>query len=73
MRVRLTRKLADRLDGIDVKNHHVGDVLDLPGTEARVLVAEKWAIPERRTENGSPPATERRAGNSVLRGDERIV
>src|SRR5688500_40334 len=30
MRVRLTRKLADRLDGIDVKNHHVGDVLDLP-------------------------------------------
>ena len=73
MRIRLTRKLADRLDGIDVKDHHVGDVFDLPGTQARVLVAEKWAIPERRTENGSPPATERRAVHSRSRGDERIL
>ena len=48
MRVRLTRKLADRVDGIDLRNRHVGQVLDVEPPEATLLVLEQWAIPERR-------------------------
>ncbi len=48
LRVRLTRKYAERIDGVDLRAHSVGDVLDLPATEGRLLIAEEWAIPERR-------------------------
>ncbi|HXD19754.1 MAG TPA: hypothetical protein VN654_22220 [Vicinamibacterales bacterium] len=48
MRVRLTRKLAQRLDGVDLRSFHVGDILNLPQTDARLLLAEGWAVPERR-------------------------
>jgi hypothetical protein len=60
MKVRLTRKLADVVDGIDVSAYRVGDVLDLPIPEATLLVAEQWAIAERRTSDGRPPGVERR-------------
>jgi hypothetical protein len=50
MKVRLTRKLADRIDGIDLQGREPGDVLELPTPEARLLLAEAWAIPERRRE-----------------------
>ena len=56
MKVRLSRVLADYLDGIDVRNCRAGDVLDLPDAEARLLVAERWAIPERRLIDAPPPA-----------------
>jgi hypothetical protein len=49
MYVRLTRKLAEQIDGIDLSNHAVGDVIDLPGRKARTLVAEGWAVFERRS------------------------
>ena len=48
MRVRLTRKYADRIDGIDLEGCQVGDVLDLPPSDARLLLAEEWAVPESR-------------------------
>lgn len=38
MKVVLTRKLADMVDGIDVAACEVGDVLDLPSREARLRV-----------------------------------
>jgi len=63
MKVVLTRKLADSMDGIDVAAHHVGDVLDLTAAEAELLVAEHWATPERRRERGETPAVERRRTN----------
>ena len=46
VRVRLTRKLADRIDGVDISGHRVGDTLSLPTRDAELLVAEGWAIPE---------------------------
>lgn len=48
MKVRLTRKYAERIDGINLKGCGPGDVLDLPPDEARLIIAEEWAIPERR-------------------------
>ena len=44
MRIRLTRKLADCLDGVDLSHYSVGDVLDLPRREAHLLIAEGWAV-----------------------------
>jgi hypothetical protein len=63
MKVVLTRKLADSMDGINVAAYQVGDVLELPPSQARLLVAEEWATPERRRERGVPPAGERRRAN----------
>ena len=45
MKVRLTRKLADCIDGVDVAAYSVGDLLDLPAGDARLLLAEEWAVP----------------------------
>jgi hypothetical protein len=53
MRVRLTRKLADSLDGIDVSAYNEGDVVDLPRSQARLLMAEKWARPVERRRSSS--------------------
>jgi hypothetical protein len=43
MAVRLTRKLADMIDGIDLSAFRVGDVLHLPWRGAWILIAEGWA------------------------------
>ena len=48
MRVWLTRKFADQIDGVNLQGCEVGDVLDLPHSEARLLLAEEWALPDRR-------------------------
>ncbi len=37
------------MNGVDLSNHDVGDVIDLPVRKARLLVAEGWAIEDRRT------------------------
>ena len=42
-RVHLTRKLADRVDGVDLVDRREGDTFDLPDPEAELLVAEGWA------------------------------
>lgn len=60
MKVRLRRVLASYLDGIDVRNRQAGDVMDLPAPEAQLLIAENWAILERRETDRPPPDGERR-------------
>lgn len=61
MKVRLTKKYAERIDGVDLVDRDIGEMLDLPAEKARLLVAEEWAMPDRRGENGPPPPkTERR-------------
>jgi hypothetical protein len=44
--VRLTRKLAQVIDGVDLSDASVGDRLDLPQRDAGMLIAEGWAEPE---------------------------
>ena len=46
MRVRLTRKLAREIDGIDLSNHDVGDVFELSDRMANLLMREGWAVAE---------------------------
>jgi hypothetical protein len=45
MRVRLTRKLSQFIDGIDLSNVREGDTIDLSAREALTLIAEGWALP----------------------------
>jgi hypothetical protein len=45
VRIRLTRKLAALLNGVDVSALKVGDVIELPDAAAHMLVAERWAEP----------------------------
>ena len=66
MKVRLVKKLANVMDGIDVSENCIGDVLDLPAEQARVLVAEEWAIAERRY-HSSPTRQLRRSDDHSLR------
>jgi hypothetical protein len=54
MRVRLTRKLADCLDGVDLSHFSVGDVLDLPRREANLLIVEGWAVPSEGADQPQP-------------------
>jgi hypothetical protein len=43
MKVRLRRKLADFLDGVDVSHVREGDIIDLSEREAALLILEGWA------------------------------
>ena len=45
MRVQLTKKLAEMLDGIDLSHYAVGDIMEVTRAEAELLIAEGWAIP----------------------------
>ena len=45
-RVRLIRKIAESVNGIDLSPYHVGDVFDLHPLEADVLIIEGWAVTE---------------------------
>jgi len=70
MKVRLTKRLANMIDGIDLDGHVPGDVLTLPERDAQMLVAERWAIPERREQSGEPPGEERRRETPYGRPDQ---
>ena len=58
MAVRLTRKLAEKIDGVDLSAFRVGDVLHLPFRSAWLLMAEGWAemIERRRQPRPDGPA-----------------
>ena len=60
MRVVLTRKLAECVDGVELSGWRVGEVLELPDQEASLLLAERWAIPDRRVVNAAAPVERRR-------------
>src|SRR5215216_3426539 len=59
--VRLTRKLADVIDDIDLSPYEVGECVELPWHQAALLMAEGWAEP-------APPE-----GDSIgIIGDRRV-
>jgi hypothetical protein len=44
MPIRLTKTHAEWIDGVDLRPYELGDVLDLAPSEARLLLAEGWAV-----------------------------
>jgi hypothetical protein len=44
VRVRLTKKLAEMIDGIDLSKRVVGQTFQLRPDQARLLVLEGWAV-----------------------------
>lgn len=67
MKVRLLRKHADRIDGVDLFARQVGDVFEVSEAEGRLLLAEEWAVPERR-DRERPTMHRRRAGDAERGG-----
>ena len=53
MHIRLTKKLADALNGLDLRGFRIGDVIQLEDPLAAMLIAEKWAV----TADIAAPAT----------------
>jgi uncharacterized protein YkvS len=43
LNIRLTKKLAQALNGLDLSKMRVGEVIDLQDPLARMLIAERWA------------------------------
>jgi hypothetical protein len=77
--VRLTRKFAQLLDGVDLSPYSVGDTVAFHAHEARLLIAEGWAeaIADRRNRHRSPvqspvverlDVSQRNAGQLIRRG-----
>ena len=57
VRVRLLKKLAERIDDIDLRPYLVGDYLLLQARDAALLIAEGWAEwAERRRVQREAPA-----------------
>ena len=52
-KLRLTHKFAEAIDGVDLRGRAVGDTFKLPASEARLLIAEGWAV--YRDESKVPP------------------
>ena len=46
MKVRLTHKFSELINGVDLSHAKKGDTLDLPDRDARTLIAEGWAVYE---------------------------
>lgn len=53
MELRLTRKLAEVIDGVDLTGRAVGDIVKLPASEARLLIAEGWAVEDMKGRQGT--------------------
>jgi len=43
MRIKIVRKFANVLNGVDLSNIGVGDVVDLMPYQAKMLILEGWA------------------------------
>jgi hypothetical protein len=59
VRLKLTRKLAEMLDGVDLSRVNEGDVVDLSTRDARCLIAEGWAVAVEATEGPQGRAEDR--------------
>ena len=64
VRIRLLRKLALLMNGIDVSRLSVGDIMELPDSAAEMMIAEGWGerveeamVAELLTQQSSQPET----------------
>jgi hypothetical protein len=54
MRVRLLKKLAEIIDGVDLSRRAVGDEFRVKAHDAYLLIAEGWAEPVEKPTRGRP-------------------
>jgi hypothetical protein len=64
MKVRLTRKLADSIDGVDLSRKRVGRIINVGRHDAQLLIAEGWGYP-------ADDVGERRSHHNRDRSDDR--
>jgi hypothetical protein len=60
LKLRLTRKFAECIDGVDLSQVRPGDIIDVPAREAAMLLAERWAVRARTVEPREKAADRRR-------------
>ena len=65
IRIRLTRKLAAVVNGVDLSARKVGDVIELSDALARMMIAERWAEPVDQPALEQPAAQPNPLGNST--------
>jgi hypothetical protein len=76
MRVRLTAKLAEVVNGIDLTHCEEGDIIEISEREARLLLAERWAEPVAEVEDvtcvpaGQPERAEAADEGVPVRSDQ---
>lgn len=66
MKVRLTRKHADRIDGVDLTGCQVGDVVDLAPPDGRIITMIWGMTPEEHIAERARRQAERRRAPSEL-------
>ena len=69
MRIKLTRKLSNALNDLDLRPYSVGDVIDLAAPSGEMLVAEGWAeriVGSERDTADERPRTTRERLNELL-------
>lgn len=71
MRVRVIRKLADRVDGIDLSHCGVGRLIELSDAQGRIIVAERWAEYARRRSDVDGSQCDRRRTVDGYQWDRR--
>lgn len=69
MKVKLTRKLANLINGVDLSQAHTGDMLELSEKEAMTLIAEGWAAPASDVADGREKAHDRPRKKRGPQGD----
>ena len=65
IRIRLTRKLAPRLNGVDLSTLRVGAVHELSDTAAAMLIAEGWGELVREKRTSSAPVVHYASSNRL--------
>ena len=70
MLVRLTRKLAEYFNGVDLRQHAVGDEFELPYRAADALIDAGWAEVIERRGQSDRRASRRTAQRDISESDE---
>jgi hypothetical protein len=63
MKVKLTRKFSELIDDVNLSNYRVGDVIELPARDAKLLLAEEWASPTKSDASEKATASDSRRSN----------
>jgi hypothetical protein len=61
MKIRVTKRLANVLDGVDVSHIQEGDTVDVTSRDAEALIREGWAAPVEAGDRAADQSKRRRS------------